>query len=67
MKPFDIEVAPDWVCEVLSRPVDRPDKAAISASKCVGYTWFADPDARTLKTIAIVPDIALSGICLALF
>ncbi len=50
------EIAPDWVCEVLSpstQRVDRTDKLAIYASFGVGHAWYVDPIARTLEIFAL--------------
>jgi Uma2 family endonuclease len=47
-----IDVAPDWVCEVLSESTikyDRVDKARIYAAYSVGYMWHLDPDAKILE------------------
>ncbi len=46
------ELAPDWVCEVLSpgtRAKDRAKKMPIYAAEEVGHCWLVDPDARTLE------------------
>jgi Uma2 family endonuclease len=53
--PF-FELAPDWVCEVLSsstRRVDVIDKRAIYGEAGVGHLWFVDPLARTLEAFAL--------------
>ncbi len=45
-------VAPDWVCEVLSRSTektDRADKMPIYASFGVSYAWLVHPRRRTLE------------------
>lgn len=45
-------IAPDWVCEVLSRSTaafDRGDKLDIYAEWNVGHTWLVDPMTRTLE------------------
>ncbi len=46
------ELAPDWVCEVLS-PVtaatDRAGKMPIYAREKVGHIWLVEPIARTLE------------------
>jgi len=50
------ELAPDWVCEVLSSStvrIDRTDKLAIYAEFGVGHAWYVDPDARTLEVFAL--------------
>lgn len=47
------EIAPDWVCEVLSRSTERHDRAKklrIYARAGVGYAWLVSPRARTLET-----------------
>jgi Uma2 family endonuclease len=46
------ELAPDWVCEVLSSStarVDRVLKRRIYAREQVTHFWILDPDARTLE------------------
>jgi Uma2 family endonuclease len=46
------ELAPDWVCEVLSprtAATDRADKLPIYASFGVAFIWYVDPLARTLE------------------
>lgn len=51
-----IDIAPDWVCEVLSpatQRVDRTDKLAIYAAFGVGHAWYVDPIARTLEVFAL--------------
>lgn len=53
------EIAPDWICEVLSPStarVDRTDKLAIYAASGVGHAWYVDPIARTLEVFALVGD-----------
>ena len=50
------ELAPDWVCEVLSpgtRRIDLTAKRRIYGSAGVGHLWFADPTARTLEAFAL--------------
>lgn len=45
-------LAPDWVCEILSRSTqatDRTEKMGICAREGVGHTWLVDPVARTLE------------------
>jgi len=45
-------IAPDWVCEVLSRSTaafDRGDKLDIYATWNVGHAWLVDPAARILE------------------
>ena len=46
------ELAPDWVCEVLSTStaaVDRVKKMPIYAREGVGHLWLVDPLLRTLE------------------
>jgi Uma2 family endonuclease len=53
------ELAPVWVCEVLSpstRRVDLTDKRAIYGETGVGHLWFGDPIARTLEVFALTDD-----------
>ena len=50
------ELAPDWVCEVLSpgtRQIDLTDKRRIYAERGVAHLWFVDPLARTLEAFAL--------------
>jgi Uma2 family endonuclease len=46
------ELAPDWVCEVLSTTtarIDRVRKKPIYARERVGHLWLVDPLVRTLE------------------
>jgi Uma2 family endonuclease len=46
------ELAPDWVCEVLSpgtAATDRSGKMPIYARERVGHVWLVDPITRTLE------------------
>jgi Uma2 family endonuclease len=46
------DIAPDWVCEVLSPSTARLDRTAkmpIYAAEGVQHIWIADPAARTLE------------------
>jgi Uma2 family endonuclease len=46
------ELAPDWVCEVLSPStarVDRVQKLPLYAAAGVGHVWLVDPVLRTLE------------------
>ena len=46
------ELAPDWVCEVLSpstAATDRAEKMPIYARERVGHIWLVDPIAQTLE------------------
>ena len=50
------EIAPDWVCEVLSpltRRIDQNEKREIYGREGVSHLWFVDPDARTLEVFAL--------------
>jgi Uma2 family endonuclease len=47
------ELAPDWVCEVLSpatQAIDRAEKLPIYAEHRVQYAWLIDPLAHLLET-----------------
>lgn len=47
-----IELAPDWVCEVISQstgPLDRGRKMHIYARERVAHLWIVDPILRTLE------------------
>jgi Uma2 family endonuclease len=48
------ELAPDWVCEVLSpstAAVDRVTKLGVYLREGVRHLWFVDPEARTLEVL----------------
>jgi Uma2 family endonuclease len=48
------ELAPDWVCEVVSpgsARLDRGAKALIYAEQGVSHMWIVDPTARTLEVL----------------
>ncbi len=48
------ELAPDWVCEVLSpstASLDRGDKPKVWHANDVSHVWFVDPEARTLEIL----------------
>jgi len=50
------QLAPDWVCEVLSPStarMDRVDKLPIYAREGVRHAWLVDPEARTLEVLAL--------------
>lgn len=50
------ELAPDWVCEVLSPSTessDRADKMPIYARERVPHLWFVDPLTRTLEVFRL--------------
>jgi Uma2 family endonuclease len=49
-----IELAPDWVCEVLSPSTearDRTDKLEIYGQADVAWTWFVNPKLQTLEVL----------------
>ncbi len=49
-----IELAPDWVCEVLSPStewLDRDKKLRVYAGAGVGHVWLVDPLARFLEVL----------------
>jgi Uma2 family endonuclease len=50
------ELAPDWVCEVLSPSrawVDRSVKLPVYAREGVSHAWLVDPEARTLEVFRL--------------
>ncbi len=50
------EMAPDWVCEVLSpstRRIDQNEKRTIYAREGVAHLWFVDPDIKTLEVFEL--------------
>lgn len=50
------ELAPDWVCEVLSRSteaVDRNEKLPLYAACGVKHVWLVDPIERTLEVYVL--------------
>jgi Uma2 family endonuclease len=51
-----IELAPDWICEVVSPSNARHDlvvKRRLYARHGVQHYWIADPDARTLTALSL--------------
>lgn len=53
--PF-LTLAPDWICEVLSKStakVDRSEKLPIYAEHHVAHAWLVDPIARTLEVLRL--------------
>jgi Uma2 family endonuclease len=51
-----LELAPDWVCEVLSpgtRRIDLTDKRDIYGLSGVRHLWLIDPDERTLEAFEL--------------
>lgn len=56
--PF-LDVAPDWVCEVLSPSsvsIDRVRKVRVYGRERVGWYWILDPIARTLEVLRLQAD-----------
>jgi len=57
--PWDvrpIDVAPDWICEVVSRSNaahDRVTKRDLYARSGVPHYWLVDPDARTVEALRL--------------
>jgi Uma2 family endonuclease len=50
------ELAPDWVCEILSpstRALDLGAKRQLYADHGVSHLWLVDPDVRTLEAFAL--------------
>jgi Uma2 family endonuclease len=48
----NFSLAPDWVCEVLSKgtaAVDRTEKLPVYAREGVSHVWLVDPITRTLE------------------
>jgi Uma2 family endonuclease len=51
-----LELAPDWICEVLSpgtEATDRADKVPLYAGERVGHVWLLDPRGRTLEVLRL--------------
>lgn len=51
-----LDIAPDWVCEVLSPSTvsdDRGRKLPIYARHKVGHVWLVDPLVRTLEVLGL--------------
>jgi Uma2 family endonuclease len=51
-----IDIAPDWICEVLSPSTaryDRGDKRTIYADAGVGHLWHVDPELRMLEVFEL--------------
>jgi Uma2 family endonuclease len=49
-------MAPDWVCEILSRgtaKIDRTQKLSIYARESVSHVWLIDPILRTLEVLRL--------------
>jgi Uma2 family endonuclease len=50
------ELAPDWICEVLSpstAAADRADKMPVYATERVSHVWLVDPIAQTLEVLRL--------------
>jgi Uma2 family endonuclease len=50
------DLAPDWVCEVLSpstASLDRGVKLKVYAREHVAHVWLVDPDHRTLEVLVL--------------
>jgi Uma2 family endonuclease len=50
------DLAPDWICEVVSpstEATDRADKLPIYAEHGVRHAWLVDPLARTLEVLRL--------------
>ena len=53
------ELAPDWICEVLSPSTEKRDRTAklpIYAREGVGHVWLINPDQRTLEALRLQDD-----------
>lgn len=51
-----LELAPDWVCEILSPSTERIDrglKLRIYARERVAHLWLLNPDTRTLEVLRL--------------
>ena len=51
-----IALAPDWICEILSRSteaVDRGEKVPIYAREGVRHIWLIDPIVKTLEVLRL--------------
>jgi Uma2 family endonuclease len=53
-----VEIAPDWVCEILStnRRKDLVHKRHVLHARAVRHYWLLDPDAQTLEVLRHSPD-----------
>lgn len=50
------DLAPDWLCEVLSpstAALDRGDKRRVYGEEGVKFLWFVDPDAQVLEVFEL--------------
>ena len=53
------ELAPDWVCEILSQStavLDRTKKLPIYARERVSYVWLIDPILKTLEAMRLTSE-----------
>lgn len=51
-----IDLAPDWICEILSpgtRRFDLTEKRDLYRRSAVAHLWFLDPEARTLEAFTL--------------
>ncbi|MGH9323926.1 MAG: Uma2 family endonuclease [Vicinamibacteria bacterium] len=51
-----LELAPDWVCEIVSpstERIDRGSKLGIYARERVLHVWLLNPDAKTLEVLKL--------------
>jgi Uma2 family endonuclease len=51
-----LPIAPDWVCEILSKSteaIDREEKMPIYAREGVAHAWLLDPAERVLEVYAL--------------
>ena len=56
MEAAAFELAPDWVCEILSPStvnIDRAEKMPIYAREKVSHLWIIDPLAKTLEVFGL--------------
>jgi Uma2 family endonuclease len=54
-----IDLAPDWICEILSpgtRSFDLTEKRALYRHNGLAHLWLVDPDARTLEDFALASE-----------
>jgi Uma2 family endonuclease len=54
-----VRVAPDWICEILSKrteATDRAEKMPIYAREGVRHAWLVHPIRRTFESFALDPD-----------
>jgi Uma2 family endonuclease len=54
-----LDVAPDWVCEIISprtESIDRGHKLRIYARECVVNLWLVNPIAKTLEVYRLSED-----------